>query len=198
MISAREVHLSSSEDLVNRNSSIVGNKLTLNAGRDVFNDHGQIGGQQIFIHANNDLQNQSGQIVGMGEGSKLSLSAGRDIVLQTLAMVETTNAAGTAKQSNLDRQATVQGGEISLSAGRDLLLKAASVQAAQDLSMQAVGKIDSQSVATSSSLQIVTGNDWAGGRTNYLKLQATSYKLHSKILVASVRGKMPSCCRGGI
>ncbi|MDW5415713.1 hemagglutinin repeat-containing protein [Iodobacter sp. CM08] len=179
VISAREVHLSSSEDLVNRNSSIVGNKLTLNAGRDVFNDHGQIGGQQVFIHANNDLQNQSGQIVGMGEGSKLSLSAGRDIVLQTLAMVETTNAAGTAKQSNLDRQATVQGGEISLSAGRDLLLKAASVQAAQDLSMQAVGKIDSQSIATSSSLHLATDGDWAGGRTGYLDKQSTQQNISS-------------------
>ncbi|QBC42487.1 hemagglutinin repeat-containing protein [Iodobacter fluviatilis] len=179
VISAREVHLSSSEDLVNRNSSIVGNKLTLNAGRDVLNDHGQIGGQQIFIHANNDLQNQSGQIVGMGEGSKLSLSAGRDIVLQTLAMGETKNAAGTAKQSNLDRQAIVQGGEISLSAGRDLLLKAASVQAEQDLSMQAKGKIDSQSIATNSSLHLATDGDWAGGRTGYLDKQSTQQNISS-------------------
>src|SRR3546814_13526210 len=89
---------------------------------------------------NNDLKNISGTILGTGENSKVALSAGRDIVLETRTIAgETIRTADTiaSKRVNADRIATVQGGDVTLDAGRDMIGKASAVLADKDLDVVA-------------------------------------------------------------
>ena len=125
LIAGADVFVTTSGQLSN-SGNIQGGNVSLAAGTDLVNQNGSISGQNIYARASNDLKNLSGVILGSTPASVITLSAGRDIVLQTQT-VHSINAAST--RDTIGHVATVQGGDVRLDAGRDLNAQGASVNA---------------------------------------------------------------------
>ncbi len=181
LIAGSEIKITTDTDLVNSGTISADNSATLLAGHDLLNQGGRISGQNVLARANNDLKNLSGVIQGTGAGSDLTLSAGRDIVLQTRTIATSTKASATTAATSrvsVDRIATVQGGNVRLDAGRDLAGYGSDVQAQNDL-IAAAGR-DIKVSAVTGSYQIDVQRDGnTKGRTGYIKEASTTNQLAS-------------------
>ncbi|MDY7575174.1 hemagglutinin repeat-containing protein [Actimicrobium sp. CCI2.3] len=160
LIAGSDVTIRTDRDLVNSGTIAASGKLTLVAGRDLVNDGGRLSGQDIVARASNDLKNLSGVIQGSGTDSRVTLLAGRDVVIQTRT-IDTANTSGNSTRSAIDRVATVQGGTVRIDAARDLLVAGASVGASSDLIATAGGDLRISSV--DQHYQIAVGD--SSGRT---------------------------------
>ena len=135
--------------------------------------------QDVLLSAANDLKNLSGSIAA--ERGQVSLTAGRDIVLQTRTVdtsLEAATAFGTSAstRTGIDRIASVQaGGDLLISAKRDLAVQGAKLDAGGDIS--AFAGRDLTVSAVQGSYQF-TSLDASGtrtqGRTAYLSEAVTN------------------------
>ncbi|GAB3544862.1 hypothetical protein GCM10027343_20650 [Noviherbaspirillum agri] len=180
LIAGSDVYIKSTGDLVNSGQISADNETTLLAGNDLVNRGGRISGQDVFARANNDLKNISGMIQGTGTNSRVALSAGRDVILETRTIAgqtaKTTTTAATSR-GNADRIATVQGGTVTIDAARDLIGKASKVQAETDLAVVAGRDIKVSAVETSYALNEKTGSRVTKGRTGYIKEESVTNEL---------------------
>jgi filamentous hemagglutinin len=135
--------------------------------------------QDLLLSASNDLKNLSGSI--STERGLVSLTAGRDIVLQTRTVdtsldASTSGGTSSSTRTSIDRIASVQaGGDLLISAGRDLSVQGAKLDAGQNL--QATAGRDLTVSAVQGSYQF-TSFDASGtsmqGRSAYLSEAATT------------------------
>ncbi len=177
LIAGADVDIQTEQALVNRGTLAAQRTLTLTAGTDLINERGRLQGQTLLARAENDLKNLSGLIQGAGEGNDVRLSAGRDIVLDTLSQVAN-NASGTHTRETLDRIATVQGGTVRLDAARHITAQGAVVRADADLIAQAGGDIALNAAQTRYRLMMEnSGGRSELGRTSHLREEDVSHRL---------------------
>ena len=169
-------------DSIDASAADIGNSGLIAANRD------------LVLHASNDLANLGGQIVSTG--GSISLTAGRDLLLQTRTLdtrLTTTTAQGTSTSTStssrtaIDRIATVQaGGDLLLSAGRDLGVQGASVTAAGDLSATAGRDLTVSAVQGRYQIDVQTiGGANTQGRTGYIS-QASTTSQASNLSAANI------------
>jgi filamentous hemagglutinin len=123
LMAGGDVQIQTTGDLVN-SGAIAGKAVSIDAGGDLLNQGGRVSGQDLWMRASNDLKNLSGVIAASGPEAKLTLLAGRDILLQTQTR-DTLSTDGSSSRSSVQRIATVQGGDIRIDAGRDLQIEGA-------------------------------------------------------------------------
>ncbi len=146
LIAASDINLRVLGDITNQGSIQADHGLSLE-GQNVTNDGGSLRAQNIYIAANNDLKNLSGHLQA---DASLSLTAGRDIVIQTRTAALPVTLGNIAQQdTTVGRIATLQGDNLNLVAGRDLHISGGQLLAANDLTATAQGGITSDSVAAS-------------------------------------------------
>ncbi|MFT5534894.1 MAG: filamentous hemagglutinin [Candidatus Paceibacteria bacterium] len=160
LIAGSDVTIRTDRDLVNSGTIAASGNLTLVAGGNLVNQGGRLSGQDIVARASNDLKNLSGVIQGSGGDSRVTLLAGRDVVIETRT-IDTANGSGNSTRSAIDRVATVQGGTVRIDAARDLLVSGASVGASSDLIATTGGDLRISSV--DQHYQIAVGD--SSGRT---------------------------------
>lgn len=180
LIAGSDVTIRSAGDIVNSGQISANNETTLLAGNDLINRDGRISGQDVYARANNDLKNISGTILGTGEDSKVALSAGRDIVLETRTIAGATAKSATTVAStrvNVDHIATVQGGDVTLDAGRDMIGKASAVLADNDLAVVAGRDIKVSAAETSYAINEERGGRVTQGRTGHFKEESVTNEL---------------------
>nr|WP_314623562.1 hemagglutinin repeat-containing protein [uncultured Noviherbaspirillum sp.] len=173
LMAGSDVQIRAERDLVN-SGSIAGKSIDLDASRDLLNDGGRISGQDIWMRASNDLKNLSGVVTAAGPAARITLLAGRDIVLQTQAL-GSAGSDGNSSRVNVQRVATVQGGDIRLDAGRDLRVDGATVAADGRLDATAVRDIRVTTVAGQYQLDEKDGSGRSvQGRTAHVSEAATT------------------------
>ncbi|WP_217900186.1 hemagglutinin repeat-containing protein [Noviherbaspirillum humi] len=175
LIAATDVVIRSPGDIVN-SGTIAGDRVAILADRDLTNTSGRIAGQDVLLRANNNLKNLSGTIEGVGAGSKVRLSAGRDIVLQTQTL-SSVSKDGTSTGTTLQRTATVQGGSVSMAAGRDLLASGSVVKSDGDLLVSAKRHLVADTATAESQLHSKesTGRT-VQGRSGYIDEASTRHQ----------------------
>ncbi len=152
LIAGENVFIQTKGGLNNSGTIAARSSATLIVGDDLINQGGRISGRNIVARAHNDLKNLSGLIEGMGGDSKVTLMAGRDLVLQTNTL-DTISADGNSVRTNLGLIATVRGDNVRLDAGRDLLASGSTVSATTDLIATAGRDLTTTAVASRYQIQ---------------------------------------------
>ena len=175
LMAGGDVQIRTTGDLVN-SGAIAGRAVSIDAGGDLLNQGGRLSGQTLWMRASNDLKNLSGVITAAGPEAKLTLLAGRDILLQTQTRdtVSTVSMDGTSSRRSVQRIATVQGGDIRMDAGRDLQIEGATLAA--DGTLVATAGHDIRVVTVAGQYQL-DARDNSGrstqGRSAYISEAAT-------------------------
>ena len=102
----------------------------------------------------------------------MSLSAGRDIVLQTTTLASR-SANGSSTQTSIDRIATLQGGTVTLDAARNIVAQGVSLAATGDLSASAGRDLTVSAVQGSYQISTATGGN-VQGRTGHIDERTTT------------------------
>jgi filamentous hemagglutinin len=173
LMAGSAVHLQSAGDIAN-SGTIQGERVVLLGGRDIANQ-GTLRGNDVLAQAERDLQNLGGTIKGLGADSRVTLLAGRDLILQTTTQ-SSVNAEGNSTRTNIDRIATVQGGNIRLDAARDLIAQGAQVESAGDLWIDSQRDLKVSAVQGRYTLELDTGGR-VKGRTGYIKEDITTQQV---------------------
>ena len=172
LMAGGDVQIQTTGDLVN-SGAIAGKSVAIDAGGDLLNQGGRVSGQDLWMRASNDLKNLSGVITASGPEAKLTLLAGRDILLQTQTR-DTLSTDGSSRRSSVQRIATVQGGDIRMDAGRDLEIEGATLAA--DGTLIATAGHDIRVVTVAGHYQL-DARDHSGrtteGRSAYISEAAT-------------------------
>ena len=152
--------------------------VTLDA-RNVSNG-GTIAGNAVDIKAANDIANVGGRIAGLSnkgvdgsatDDSRVTLSAGRDILVASTTRTRSVDTVGnngtsTSSRTNIDRVATIAGGNVVIDARGNFTARAAQVDAAANLSVLAGKNIDIAGVEEKHALFVPLGGNTMG-RTGY-------------------------------
>ncbi|HEX8615130.1 MAG TPA: hemagglutinin repeat-containing protein [Telluria sp.] len=163
----------------NHNGSI-SNSGTILAGYANVTNRGTIAGNVIDIKASNDIANVGGRIAGLSnkgvdgsatDDSRVTLSAGRDILVASTTQTRSIDTAGkngtsTSSRTNIDRIATIDGGNVLIDAKGNFTARAAQVDAAANLSLLAGKNIDIAGVEEKHALFVPLGGN-TKGRTGY-------------------------------
>lgn len=180
LMAGSDVQIVTEHNLVN-SGTVAGKSVSLDAGGDLLNQGGRVSGQDVWMHASNDLKNLSGVITASGPEAKITLLAGRDIVLQTQTR-GSVSSDGNSSRSSVQHVATVQGGDIRMNAGRDLRVEGATVAADGNLAATATRDIKVTTVAGQYQLdEKDTSGRAVQGRTAYVS-EATTTNQGSALL----------------
>jgi filamentous hemagglutinin len=177
LIAGSRIDIKTPGELIN-SGSLQGESISASAG-DLTNSGRIAAERSVLLSATRDLKNLSGRI-GASQGN-VSLTAGRDIVLQTRTLetrLEAASEGGTSRstRTQADRIASMQaGGDLLLSAGRDLTVQGATLGAGQNLDAYAGRDL---TVSAVEGRYEFTSRDGSGtrtqGRTAYLSEAATT------------------------
>ena len=180
LMSGSTVVIRTPGQLVN-SGSLQGDALSASAA-DITNSGHIAANNQLVLLASNDMSNLGGSIVS--SNGTVSLTAGRDIVLQTRTLessLSTSNGNGTSisSRTHVDRIATVQAGaDLLISAGRDLSVQGASLSAGNDLSATAGRDLIVSAVQGSYQIGMqAVGGKVTQGRTGYISQVSTTNQL---------------------
>ena len=143
LISAENIDIHATNDILSRGTVIAGDTMRLSAS-DINNEGGTIKGSTILEEALRDIRNTG----TMEAENKLSLKAGQDIDLAS-TLHEERNQQGYTETIASSGKAAVTGnqGTLSIEAGRDITAEAAEISSAGNIAMKAGRDITMETAA---------------------------------------------------
>ncbi len=143
LISAENIDIRATNDILSRGTVIAGNTMRLSAS-DINNEGGTIKASTLMEEALRDIRNTG----TMEAENKLSLKAGQDIDLASTLHKER-NKQGYTQTIASSGKAAVTGnqGTLSIEAGRDITAEAAEISSAGDIAMKAGRDITMETAA---------------------------------------------------